>query len=212
VWNYLDKTVVQRKYFKEEPYSVAMHPSGLHLLVGFGDKLRLMNVLMEDIVEYKEFPIKSCRECRFSHGGQYFAAVNGSTIQIFSTYSCENICNLRGHTAKVRSVYWAEDDQSLVSSGQDCAVWEWDLRQGTRAQEFEKKGCPFSSAVCTGDRRMYAVGADATIKEIHDSRMLQQVDAGVTLTQVATTRSPQKHIFAAATTGQIQVKTNHQNQ
>jgi hypothetical protein len=39
--------------------------SGLHLLVGFSDKMRLMNVVMDDIRPFKEFAVKACRECRF---------------------------------------------------------------------------------------------------------------------------------------------------
>ena len=39
--------------FTEECYSIAFHPSGLHVLCGFSDKLRLMNLLMDDIRPYK---------------------------------------------------------------------------------------------------------------------------------------------------------------
>jgi WD40 repeat protein len=103
VWNYVQKTTELVKFFPEEAHSVAFHPSGLQILVGFGDKLRLMNLLMDDIRAYKEFGIKGCRECRFSHGGSYFAAVNNNTIQIYNTYTCENVGNLRGHNGKVRA-------------------------------------------------------------------------------------------------------------
>eukprot|EP00898_Chlorokybus_atmophyticus_P003830 jgi/Chlat1/4448/Chrsp29S00328 len=49
VWNYLERTCEMVKFFPEEAHSVAFHPSGLHILVGFADKLRLMNLLMDDI-------------------------------------------------------------------------------------------------------------------------------------------------------------------
>ena len=35
--------------FKEEPHSIAIHPSGLYVLVGFTDKLRLLSLLMDDM-------------------------------------------------------------------------------------------------------------------------------------------------------------------
>ena len=73
------------------------------LQVGFSDKLRLMNLLMDDIRPYKEFGIKACRECRFSWGGQFFAAVHGNVIQIYNMYTCENIGNLRGRAVQVDS-------------------------------------------------------------------------------------------------------------
>jgi len=46
------------KIFPEDALSVSFHPSGLHILVGFSDKLRLMNLLMDDIRVVAEFPIK----------------------------------------------------------------------------------------------------------------------------------------------------------
>lgn len=52
------------KEFQEEAYSIALHPSGLFILVGFSEKLRLMNLLIDDIRPFKEFVIRGCREVR----------------------------------------------------------------------------------------------------------------------------------------------------
>jgi hypothetical protein len=105
------------KSFPEDVYSVAMHPSGFHLLVGFSDKLRLLNVLMKDLSKVAEFDIRACRECRFSNGGQFFAAANGTIVHIFNTYTFENIGVMRGHNGKVKSIHWSPDDSRLVTSG-----------------------------------------------------------------------------------------------
>lgn len=48
--------------FQEEAYSIALHPTGLYILVGFSDRLRLMNLLIDDISTFKEFNIRGCRE------------------------------------------------------------------------------------------------------------------------------------------------------
>lgn len=48
--------------FPEEALSIALHPSGLYILVGFSDKLRLMNLLIDDIRTFKEFPMRTCKE------------------------------------------------------------------------------------------------------------------------------------------------------
>eukprot|EP01137_Pigoraptor_chileana_P030193 Opistho-2@16440 len=77
IWNYVENTLELVKYFQEEAYSIALHPSGLYVLVGFSDKLRLMNLLIDDIRPFKEFTIRGCREARFSNGGHLFAAVHG---------------------------------------------------------------------------------------------------------------------------------------
>jgi hypothetical protein len=52
------------KEFAEEAFSIALHPSGLYVLVGFSDKLRLMNLLIDDIRTFKEFTIRGCREVK----------------------------------------------------------------------------------------------------------------------------------------------------
>lgn len=204
IWNCLEKSLELLKSFNEECHSIAFHPSGLHLLVGFSDKMRLMNVLMDDIRPYKEFAIKACRECRFSNGGQYFAAVNGNTVNIFATYTCELIGNLRGHNGKVRSLSWSADDSKvsvtlmfesccgamtdmfqIVSCGMDGAVYEWTLKDFKRVHESVLKSCNYTSAACTPDGKFtFACGSDKKLKEISESTINKDFDAGVVLTQV----------------------------
>jgi len=201
VWNYLDKTQELCKFFGEEAYSVAFHPSGFHLIVGFSDKLRLMNVIMEDMRTYKEVPIKGCKECRFSHGGQFFAAVNSNTIQIYKTYTCESVCNLRGHQSKVRSVCWTSDDSRLVSTGADGAAYEYDIvKEGRRCSEWAQKGTNFSCIIAYTDtatqkNTMYAVGSDKMLKEVQDSQLTNYLESNVTLGQLALANSA-KVLFA----------------
>lgn len=47
----------------------------------------------------KEFGIKGCKEARFAHGGQAFAAVNGTTAQLHATYTCESLGIIRLHSS-----------------------------------------------------------------------------------------------------------------
>ena len=59
------------------------------ILVGFSDKLRLFNILMNDLQLVADFAVKGCRCVSFARGGQYFAAVSGPHIFIFSTCAAE---------------------------------------------------------------------------------------------------------------------------
>ena len=164
-WNYLSGICELSKTFPEEPHSISLHPSGLYILVGFSDKLRLMNVLIDDLRTIREFSIRSCRECRFSNGGHSFAAAHGNIIQLFSTWTYENIDNLKGHNGKVKSLYWTPDDSSLVSAGSDGAVYTWNTHQLKRENEHILKSCSYTSAVCSPNGRIvYAVGTDKFIK------------------------------------------------
>lgn len=61
-----------------------------------------MVVLIDDFEVMREFPIRNCKQARFSTNGHLFAAVNGQVIQIFSTVSFQNIYNLKGHNGTVR--------------------------------------------------------------------------------------------------------------
>ena len=102
--------------------------------------------------------MKNCSHVRFSNGGQYFAAVNSGSVQIFNTFECKNIANLRGHTGKVNSVSWNVDDSRLTTASNDSTVLEWDLRTGTRLQDLTCKGCIYTSAVTNDKSEMICVG------------------------------------------------------
>ena len=78
IWNYVERSLEVMRVYGEPIYSVAMHPSGLHIIVAFADKLRLLNILMEDLRDVKEFAIRASNEVRFSNGGHLFAAANGA--------------------------------------------------------------------------------------------------------------------------------------
>ena len=205
VWNFRDQTIEAMKFFPEDPLSVAFHPSGLQILVGFEDKLRLMNILMDDIRTYKEFNIKSCRECRFSHGGHYFAAVNSNVIQIFNAWTCENVGNLRGHNGKVRSLYWSADDSTLISAGGDGAIYEWRLSDFKREKENVLKGCSYTSVLESPDgKHIIAVGSDKKLKEFDDSAtgLAREIETGVLISQLIIPENG-KHLFAGTETGVI---------
>eukprot|EP00747_Dinoflagellata_sp_TGD_P106608 gnl/TRDRNA2_/TRDRNA2_169896_c2_seq1.p1 gnl/TRDRNA2_/TRDRNA2_169896_c2~~gnl/TRDRNA2_/TRDRNA2_169896_c2_seq1.p1 ORF type:complete len:1270 (+),score=343.39 gnl/TRDRNA2_/TRDRNA2_169896_c2_seq1:135-3944(+) len=195
VWDYVEKTCELCKFFNEEAYSVAVHPSGFQLIVGFSDKLRMMNLLMEDIQTFRDIPIKACRECRFSNGGQFFAAVNMNQIQIYKTYTAECIANLRGHNNKVKSLVWTPDDSMLVSTGMDGAVYEYRVSQdGRRETDWVLKGTSFSCVAAhtdssTGTNTMYVVGSDQNLREVSGGAGQRYFEAGVTLGQVVLANS-----------------------
>lgn len=198
VWNYIEAKSEVVKYFAEEPYSVSIHPSGLYLLVGFSDKLRLMNILIGDIRCFREFNIRGCRECRFSNGGQYFAAVNANTVQLYSTWSFENLGNLKGHNSKVRAIQWAADDFRIITAGADGAIYDWSLKdmsgyngQGIkRESESVVKTCAYTSVCVTSDSKtIYACGTDKTIKEIVGGQLIREIPSDQVLSTIVLSSS-----------------------
>jgi len=203
IWNFETNVLELQKECQEEAYSIALHPSGLYVLVGFSDKLRLMNLLIDDIRTFKEFTIRGCRECSFSNGGHMFAAVHGNVIQLYSTSNFENIGNLKGHNGKVRSIRWSADDNKLVSCGMDGAIYEWNMFTYKRDGEFILKSCSYTCVSLSPDcRTIYAVGSDKTIKEIYDGQSRREIPSDSTLTQVVLSRSG-RMLFAGTNEGSI---------
>ncbi|XP_063057266.1 cilia- and flagella-associated protein 57-like [Engraulis encrasicolus] len=204
IWNFETNTLELYKEFQEEAFSIALHPSGLYVLVGFSSKLRLMNLLIDDIRTFKEFTVRGCRECAFSNGGHMFAAVNGNVIHIYSTTTFDNTLNLKGHNGKVRSIAWSGDDSRLVTCGMEGAVYEWNTLTGKREAESVLKSCAYTGVTLSPDsRNIFAVGTDFTLKEITDSQILREVNAeDVTYTSVVMSRSG-KVLFAGTSTGTV---------
>ncbi|XP_068949908.1 cilia- and flagella-associated protein 57-like [Petaurus breviceps papuanus] len=204
IWNYETNNLELFKEYQEEAYTVSLHPSGHFTVVGFADKLRIMNLLINDIRAFKEFPIRGCRECAFSNGGHLFAAVNGNVIHIYTSTSLENISNLKGHTGKIKSVAWNLDDSKLISCGTDGAVYEWNLSSGKRETECVLKSCSYNCVGISPDSKIiFAVGSDQTLKEIADSSVLREVSAfDVTYTALVISHSG-RMVFVGTSMGTI---------
>ncbi|XP_037535006.1 cilia- and flagella-associated protein 57 [Nematolebias whitei] len=200
IWNYETKELELYKTFHGEAYSVALHPTGLFILVGFSDKLQLMNLVIDDIRSFKEFTLRGCRECAFSFGGHMFAAVDGNLIHIYSFTTLEKILSLKGHNGKVQCIEWSLDDSRLVSCGTDGAVYEWNTHTGQRQSEYIKS-CNYTGVAFSSDSKtIMAVGTDFTLKEIQDCQILRELPADeVAHTTLAVSHSG--HVVFTGTSG-----------
>lgn len=168
IWNIQEHTVEVIKYFPSEPGAVALHPSGLHILVCFPDRVRFMNLYGDNIAEFKSFITRAVAEVKFSVGGQYFCFVHGNIIQIYNTYTCElgPVGQLRGHSQKVRSVQWCANtqyptDTRLVSCSMDGTVIDWTTKEFRKDGDHIAKGYQYMSVV-SDDKNVWVVGAPAS--------------------------------------------------
>eukprot|EP01040_Poterioochromonas_malhamensis_P000852 gene852-905_t len=188
LWNFKDHVLELSKNFPEEMSSVALHPTGLHCAVGFTDKVRVYHILVDDLRVCMEVPIKSCRECRFNTGGNFFAAANGNAIIVFDFYTGEKIADLRGHNSKVRALHWMPSGCHLLSCGLDGAIYLWALDGAKRIGEFVQKGTMYTSVVNTSNSIM-VVGNDRSLRELSspDLAPTKLHDAGLILTNITVT-------------------------
>jgi len=140
LWNYLTGQQEFCKHYLEEIYSIAFHPSGHHAIIGFPDKLRVMNVCLDEFRLIWEIPIKTCRLCKVSCGGHLFAAVQGSIINIFDFHKRVKKFEMKGHNSKINCITWNEDDSFVTSCDEDGSVYSWAIDTGQRNGEYMRKG------------------------------------------------------------------------
>ena len=135
IWNNSNPPTLEIcELFNDEAYSVAFHPSGFHLIVGFTDRVRMMNVFStssssKGLKPYNTIAIKACREIRFSNGGQLFACASQSNINVYKFYTGENTQDMiyKAHLGPVRCLHWLDDDSGFISGGWDGNVYAWKL-------------------------------------------------------------------------------------
>ncbi|KAJ3346258.1 Cilia- and flagella-associated protein 57 [Entophlyctis luteolus] len=204
IWNYMENSMEVIKHFEEEPLSIALHPSGLYVLVGFSDCLKLMNVLIDDIRPFWESNIRGCREVRSS----VFSILNPIqvSVHVHRTWSFEPLGYLKGHTGKVKSISWSSDDSTLTSCSLDGAVFEWSLCTMRRDAEYVSQPTVLFSSVCHAPdaKCVYAASLDGSLKAIADASVIVEVPGRVGYSAILTSRSG-KYVFAATTRGTVRV-------
>eukprot|EP01135_Chromosphaera_perkinsii_P004015 Nk52_evm28s266 gene=Nk52_evmTU28s266 len=203
VWNYNDNSLELVNYFDEEAHSISLHPSGHYAIVGLNDRLCLVNLLIDDIRPCREFPIRGCKECQFSTGGQYFAVVNGNIVQIYSTYTFENIGNLKGHIGKIRSLCWNHDDSRLYTCSMDGSIIEWKTSNFTTEFSDSNEDLNYSSICLSGDgKSAFLATNDNTLKELCEGHFVREAVMDCCATQITLTKS-NRVLFMGTDTGTI---------
>jgi WD40 repeat protein len=121
VWNTADKKMELMKQFEEEPIGLSVHPSGLYIAVAFADRIQILSLLLDEIHLWRELVARNCSEIKFSRGGQYLAAANGTNLQLYNTYTGAQVGTLRGHNNKIRSIVWLHCDSKIMTVGSEGA-------------------------------------------------------------------------------------------
>lgn len=131
VWNYVSmRCDLARKFEGRDGQnlglqSVAFHPSGYYIALGFRDKLRVFHLLHRDLRLYKELALTNASKLKFSNGGHFLAAAfqpfgsNHNHIVIFNAYSFEVEHVLKAHHNKIVSLAWSHRDRFIYSCGED---------------------------------------------------------------------------------------------
>ena len=207
VWNLQTHQLDLIKEFTEEMLCCALHPTGLHVAVGFLDKVRIYHVILDDLRLCVEIAIKGCKEMAFSLGGGLLAAVNGNVISVFDFHTGEKVVDLRGHNSKVRSLCWLSSGAQLMSCGQDGFVYLWELDGAKRIGEFVNKRVMYTSVVVAqgdgGAEQAFVVGSDRMLSELQipDLAAKRHYDGGSVLTHLALSQKQSILVTSAGESG-----------
>lgn len=206
LWNYMTNTIEVSKHFATEVLSVAIHPTGLHLLVGFPDKLRFMNVYGDDIREFKSFGVRSCTECRFSNGGAFFAAMHSNAINVYFTYTCEPLDPLRAHNGKIKNIQFMPEDTRMLSVGVDGGAYEWDLTRFVKEKDHVIKAISYN-AIAGDDVSVWCAGNDRKLRQLDRKHFAvqQEFDLKTTAIQCMVHSAALKLLFAGCDDGTVRV-------
>ncbi|KAI8930320.1 WD40-repeat-containing domain protein [Entophlyctis helioformis] len=203
VWNYMDSTVEVVKYFEDAAQCVAIHPNGLYLLAGFPTTLKLMAILIDDIRPFWDTNIRGCKECHFSNGGQYFAAVWGASVVIYNTWSFDVIGHLKSQTGKIKSIAWSNDDNKMITFTADGVVSQWNL--ATLKKEVDIPGnstLEMTAAMNHTAKLIYTVSAEGNIREIVNGMVAREIPAKTSVMHVIMSKSGQM-LFSTTTKGGV---------
>lgn len=83
------------KKYPFDVYSLALHPTGLFVAIGFSDQLHLMEILLNTLKTVKPFDFPKCTEIAFSHQGHLLACAYGSLITIVSVFGFNVLGSLK---------------------------------------------------------------------------------------------------------------------
>lgn len=173
------------------------------MLIGFGDKLRYSGIFFDDIHHIREFSIRGCRCAKFSNGGQQFAAVNASKIQVYSTLTFQLIQTYHRHSATVHSLIWAESDTVIASVGNDGAMYVHRQEASNREDSCTTAQVQYYSIAALPDLySIYVVGSDQKLKEIQNGSIVREVPFQIVHTQVLLSHNSNM-LFTATKDGKV---------
>jgi len=136
VWNYIrGKSQIVHHSKAEEPFSVALHPYGFQCVVGFKERVRIYNILLDDIRALRELPLKHCGAIRYSDGGHVFACASGITVTVYSSVTFSCLGTFAGHIGIVRCLYFSRNDRLLYSASADGSLHSWDVLSLQKAED-----------------------------------------------------------------------------
>jgi len=230
IWNYLKwHCELCQGFQSDDPTCVSIHPSGTQIIVGLRERIRMYNIMVEELNLFRELPLKGCRQLEFCNGGHMFAACHGQMISVYQTYryngatGLENLFNFAGHTSNVSKILWSPNDSFMYSTGLDGNVYGWNLMGSDATARYDEvnilnRACSYTGMVAqffdgsSKINRVAVCGSENYFLELtweegkKDSHNCRQIDIGNSdkdcITCLALSNS-KKYLFAGTASGNV---------
>jgi WD40 repeat protein len=144
LWNYDANSVELRQHFDEDLLSVAMHPSGMYLLLGTTNSLKYMSIFTDKLQVLVVYNVRSCSNCLFAHGGHEFVTVHGTVVQVYSTLAHKEIRSVKTQDmGKIKQLVLSKNDHYLMCCSMAGIVRIWDMTSLVLVTEIVTKGLSY---------------------------------------------------------------------
>jgi hypothetical protein len=137
VWNYAERTLDVMKTFNDTPLAVAVHPTGIQMIVTFAESLRVVNLLVDDMLSFYEASARA----RAHQPRRNRDRLTRCPPAVAVARSCRSSAARRCATATAGSSSPASTTSSSTSTRATHSSW-WRRFRGTR--------CVRASSFCDG--------------------------------------------------------------
>lgn len=105
------------------------------MAVALQDQIRLYHILHPDLKQFNSHEHKNTKRIRFSQGGQYYVAIDGKRMRVFSTYSLEEVRSLQIPPSPISTISFNYNDSRLVFISEDGQIQSFDLEEWKKVGE-----------------------------------------------------------------------------
>ena len=148
IYNYDTNVIELKQYFEDDLFGVALHPSGLYLILSTTKCLKYMCLYFNCFKVMHVLNVKSCTTCIYSNGGHLFTFVHGTVIQIYSSLKLNEIGSIKAHEmGKIKQLCFSHDDHYLMCCSMAGTMRVWNTNTLSTICEITTKG--FKNTIIT---------------------------------------------------------------
>ncbi|XP_015903348.2 cilia- and flagella-associated protein 57-like [Parasteatoda tepidariorum] len=185
LWNYESKNQEAYLKFKDEILSMALHPTGLYVAIGFKYYARVCTIVCNGLKDKKTLKVESCSKISFSNGGQYLVLANDFCMSVYRFVTFSLLAKLAGHAGLVTDIVWKENDMKVVSCDTRGVICEWDAVSWDKIWANTAILSYSSLTVTPNNQFIITICKEKGIKCLRDAMVLWESSSSKELTVIA---------------------------